>query len=53
MEEECLFHGGFDNCCGHPKCPGNINAAHRRTAKLSRFDRRHIGVAVIRGAIEG
>lgn len=22
-ESECTVHGGFDNCCDHPDCPGN------------------------------
>lgn len=24
-ETECLCHGGFDNCCDHPDCPGNLD----------------------------
>jgi len=24
-ERECLEHGGFDNCCDHPECPGNLD----------------------------
>lgn len=23
-DTECLVHGGFDNCCAHPDCPGNV-----------------------------
>lgn len=29
-ETECLTHGGFDNCCGHPQCPGNVKAQAER-----------------------
>lgn len=25
-DRECLEHGGFDNCCKHPGCPGNLDA---------------------------
>lgn len=29
-ETECLCHGGFDNCCDHPECPGNLDRDHYR-----------------------
>lgn len=25
-ETECPAHGGFNNCCAHPRCPGNRDA---------------------------
>ena len=28
-ETESLNHGGFDVCCGHPRCPGNLAEGKR------------------------